>query len=188
MSNSTKSQQELDKEKKSTIPTVEKLNIEVKAFTPTEIEVFKELTLIDGLYRGLYEDVEKNRIKIVQLKNVLKDVRAKPSLSRQIANGLFQDVTPTQRAEIIKNITNTLNSTYDAYVGQIEQLKHRSDEFGDVRIRLFKLIGYTLKIQHGLKHEDICSLLTEETTFEHYRPNDDINSDIAKALEVANSG
>jgi len=174
--------------KKPDLPSIDRQTVKIRSYSPTEIDVFKELTMFDNLYRGLCKDEEQHRIHIIQLKKALQEVRSKQSLRRQIAQGLFQDVTPQVRGDIIRSMSITLNNLYDSYAGLIEQRKHRGDELGDTRIRVLKVIAKSLMNQHNLTVDDLTELLKDESTFKPYRDKDDINVDIKKALELTKNG
>jgi len=155
----------------------------VEAFAPRHLSVFNEMQQIDNLYRGVCKEEDQRRMHINGLMEVLKKLKKKNSLSVMIANGLFEDVSPEGRRQLIKNTNDSINNLMDGYKGIIEQRKHRSDELGYVRVRAFKAIAETLIYWHGFNHSDLMDLLTEKPVVKDKRDIGEIDEDIRLAME-----
>jgi len=157
----------------------------IEPFKPNQIDVINHLMSTDSLFRGLKKDEEQHRLQLIGIKNVMKKLRAKNSLQVQVANGLFENVTPSLRKEIIDNTSKKFKEFDDAYKGIQEQVKHRGDDVGDSRMRVFKLLYNVLKSQHNFKHEELIEFLIDRPE-QMFR--DDLDDEISKSLEADKSG
>jgi len=157
----------------------------VRAFLPNEVDILQKLTAMDNLYRSMSTDEDNHLKQMHAFKDVMKKLRSKNVMHVQIANGLTEDVTPSIRKTLIDNTNKSFNAVNDKYKGIVEQKKHRADELGEARIRMFKMLGDILKYQHGLSVDDLNMYLVEKPSVEAKRHKSEFDVDIKKAVEAA---
>ena len=162
--------------------------VNIEAFYPYQVDIIKHLSTVDNLFRSLKGDEEKHRMQLNGIKEIMRKLRSKNTMQVQIATGLTEIVSPTIRKQLIDNTSRSFNAANDKYKGIVEQVRHRSDEVGESRIRMFKMLGEVLKRQHGLSVEDLSGYLVEKQAVQAKRLPVDFDVDIKKAVEASKNG
>jgi len=98
---------------------------------------------------------------------------------------LMQEVTPEVRQEIIKNTTIAINNAYKAYLGVIEQRKHKGNELGEARIKVFRILGQRLLTEHDFKPDELLGFFVNRPDHKEVRKMKEVEDDIKKTLELA---
>lgn len=162
--------------------------IKIEALNPKQVPIINIYLSCEKTYSGIRQQEE-------QIKNMLKALRDEQHRLAKDRNGKYantkmvQDTTgfkslsiPENLKEFKINLGKAIQRTENQLNGVTEQRRHWSDELGEKRVELFKLIGRILKTQHNISFEEMVDYLKEKQEIQDMRPNGEIDKTIKEAL------
>lgn len=169
---------------------IENKKCKIKPISPIQMQALQSFMNIDKIFRGLIQQEDQVNMNIKGAKLFLHDIRKNRNMLDDFlvptGNGMMRHLkTPNAKKDYIGNINKNLRTLENQYAGVLEQHSHKSDEYGEAIILLFKNMASMLKNNYDFTDDSLIYLLHDrDNAVTTERTQKEIDADIKKALEV----
>lgn len=168
---------------------IEKKKCTIMPLSPIKLQNLQNFINVDNVFRGLIKQEQQVKMNLDGAKRFLHDAKKNRNMLNDflvpVGNGMLKKLSsPHAQKEYIANINKNIQTIENQYAGILEQHSHKSDDYGEALVLLYKNLASTLKYYYNFNDESLTYLLHDrKNATKVERTKEEINEDIKKALE-----